>query len=249
MGKSELFRFLLIALFCTCSIYGRENIGSSQTRISRHEIETQDGLSIRYGLFIPEKTAEAQSIPLIIALHYGGRVTPYYGLDYMNALVLPALGKSGAIIAAPDCPHQNWTSEVSEKAVLRLIEHLSNTHPVDRRRIAITGFSMGGIGVWYMISRHPEIFSAAIVVSGMADSTDLEKIENTPVYIIHSDTDKILPVEPARAAYKFLRKTGVPVKLKIVRDVDHYNTPGFIPALQRTSSWLTRIWKGAAKTQ
>ena len=161
----------------------------------------------------------------------------------MNILVLPALGNAGAIIVAPDCPFQNWKSDISENAVLNLIEHLQNSYAIDKKRIAVTGFSMGGRGAWHMAARHPRIFSAAVRVAGMPDSLDLEKIESVPLYLIHSDADQILPLEPTREAYRMLKKRKIPVQLKIVKGISHYQTAGFIPALQKSKSWLKKVWQ------
>ena len=39
-------------------------------------------------------------------------------------------------------------------------------HAVDMKRIAVTGFSVGGTGSWHFAAKYPERFSAAIPVAG-----------------------------------------------------------------------------------
>ena len=100
-------------------------------------------------------------MPLILALHYGGEVTPFYSKEYLNLLVKPALKNLGAIITAPDCPGEGWANPDVEKALLEFLEIISKEYNIDPNRIIITGYSMGGLGTWYLASRHSEIFSAA----------------------------------------------------------------------------------------
>ncbi len=64
--------------------------------------------TLRYTLSVPESFSPQQPVPLIIALHYGGTVTPWYGKGYLSILVEPALRELGAVMAAPDCPANGW---------------------------------------------------------------------------------------------------------------------------------------------
>jgi len=218
-------------------------IQSLKPGIYQQEMNREDGSIVRYGLFIPTRIENAEKIPLIIALHYGGQVTPYYGLSYMKLLVEPSFRRFGAIIVAPDCPFQTWRTERSETAVIDLIEYLKGSYPIDDRCIALTGFSLGGMGTWHLIARHSDIFSAAIVMSGRSDPKDLEMITTTPIYIIHSDADEVLPLANARESFTALKQKGVPVYLKIVRGIGHYRTADFIPALESARTWLKKTWK------
>lgn len=68
-------------------------------------------------LFLTIVTVDsAQEKP--VALHYGGKVTPFYSKGFMTSFVEPALEDLEAIIVAPGCPSKGWTNAASEAAVL-----------------------------------------------------------------------------------------------------------------------------------
>ncbi len=55
---------------------------------------------------------------------------------------------------------------VAGGTALELVEHVIENYPVDPTRVYVTGNSMGGGGTWDFISRRPELFAAAMPVSG-----------------------------------------------------------------------------------
>lgn len=57
-----------------------------------------------------------------------------------------------------------------EALLLKLLHSLEQSHPIDKSRIYVTGLSMGGYGVWDLISRYPNRFAAAVPVCGEAMS-------------------------------------------------------------------------------
>ena len=48
------------------------------------ELELKGGGVLRFAISVPEQTAE--KVPLVLALHYGGEVTPFYGKAYMGVI-------------------------------------------------------------------------------------------------------------------------------------------------------------------
>gem|GEM_PF-6389249 len=60
-------------------------------------------------------------------------------------------------------------------AVIELIEHMIETRDVDPSRIYLTGNSMGGGGTWDLLTRRPDLFAAALPVSGHTPNPDYFK--------------------------------------------------------------------------
>jgi predicted peptidase len=54
-------------------------------------------------------------------------------------------------------------------AVVELIDALLASYPIDPQRLYLIGLSMGGFGVWELLSRWPERFAAAVPICGGAD--------------------------------------------------------------------------------
>jgi predicted peptidase len=205
------------------------------------ELRLDGGDSLRYSLHVP-KIPAGDKVPLLLALHYGGEVTPYYSMHFLKTFALPPFRQMKCIIIAPDCPGRGWTDPLSEKAVLALVNHALASWPVDPDRTAVTGFSMGGTGTWFMASRHPGLFRAAVPVAGRPAG---EPDPAVPIYAIHSRQDEIVELEPAELAVGKLREMGGIAELELISGATHYQTPRFVVPLITAARWVEHIWSGA----
>ncbi|MGH9336295.1 MAG: PQQ-binding-like beta-propeller repeat protein, partial [Vicinamibacteria bacterium] len=196
---------------------------------------------LRYALSLPEGRKGAP--PLVLSLHYAGHGAPYYGRGMLESLVEPALRDLDAVIVAPDCPSPSWTTKQSEDAVLALVDLVAASYRTDPDRVVVTGYSMGGMGTWHLVSRYPGRFSAAIPMAGAPGDADLEAVARTPLYAIHSRIDEVVPLTPTREAVGRLKKAGARAELVLV-DVPHYHTVRFEPYLEKAAEWLREIWYG-----
>lgn len=233
-----LVLFCLPLLVCTLPCRAGDDLPSP----GRHRLSLalEDGQTIRYSLSVPrlEKGATA---PLILALHYGGEATPWYSMPFLEMLPEPGFEALDAIIIAPDCPGRGWTDPRSEGAALALVRHALRNWPADPRRVAVTGFSMGGMGTWHMAARHPDIFSAALPLAGGPTGDPAVTI---PLYAIHSRRDEVVDIGPAKRAVKEMKERGVTAKLVVLEEgPSHYDTRAFAPALRRGAKWLDKVWE------
>lgn len=206
-----------------------------------HEICPINGVT--YTLSIPQGSISEQPNALIVALHWAGPVTPYYGEGILTNLVEPALGDLGAIIAAPDCRFPNWTNLRSENQVLELMDYLIQGYRLSPRLTVLTGYSLGGTGVWFMASRRQSRFCAAIPIS-CAPHPDIHLLDwRVPLYVIHSRNDELIHYEQAVLNIKKLRERGLPVEFVLLEGLTHYDTDGFIEPLRAAQPWIRRIWQ------
>jgi len=211
-------------------------------RIQHLAYSLPDGTSMLYALSVPRGDTEGRPRPLILALHPGGERSPYRGSVFMRGVVAPALNSLGAIMVAPDCPTRSWSDPAAEQAVLALLDQIMAEHPVDRQRILVTGFSLGGAGTWFMSSRHADLFSAAIPIAGRIADPTLERLGAIPTYIIHSRQDEIVPFEPAERAARELEGMGRPVKFEALTGPGHFQMGGYVEALKRAGAWVVDKW-------
>ena len=199
--------------------------------------------AINYAISIPANYSPAKPVPLILALHFGvgGGDAAGAGSDVVKILVGPALEGLGAIIVAPDSVRGSWSTPENEKAVNALLDMVLARYTIDRKKIAVTGYSMGGAGSWHFAEKFPERFSAAIPVSG----TPPESASGwrLPVFAIHSRDDQIAPFDPTEARIAELQKTGVNAKLIPLTGITHYEMDRFQDALRQAVPWLREIWK------
>ena len=201
------------------------------------------GGTLLYGLAVPAKYKAGEPRPLVLALHPGGERMRYYGSAYVRTVVAPALEGLGAIIVAPDCPTNAWTDPAADAAVMALIEQVTREFTIDRRRVLVVGFSLGGRGTWFMAAHHPDLFTAAIPIAAATGDEPLDALGTIPTYIIHSRRDQVVPFAPAERMARELERLGRPVKFEPLSDPTHFEMTAYIPALTRASAWVADRWR------
>lgn len=196
---------------------------------------------VSYGISVPEDYRPDTPRPLIVALHAGGERIAYQGSRFTQELVLPGLGDRGAIVVAPDCPDRSWTEPLADQAVLALVGHIRQSFAIDGRKILVVGFSMGGRGAWTLSNRHPELFTAAIVMASPVRGGDVEGSGSVPTYVIHSRDDAVAPFSLAAEAARRLEASGRPIRFEAIDGAGH-NMSRFVGPLQQASRWLAERW-------
>lgn len=199
-----------------------------------------DGAVLRYTIFIPDGYSRAQPAPLIVALHFAGQVTPFYGRAMIDGFARPGFRSLHAILVAPDSLGGDWTTAQNGTAVVWLAHAVMKTYAVDPRKVALTGYSMGGIGTWAIAAGNQDLFTAAIPVASQPAGGPVWKI---PLYVIHSRDDEILPIAPVRDHITRLQAAGARVEWRELGGLSHYETSSYIPALGEAAIWLAQVWK------
>lgn len=211
--------------------------------VYRLSLVRADEPAVGYTISVPPNYSASKPVPLILALHFGvgGGSAVGAGGDVLRILVHPALAGLGAIIVAPDSAQGNWSTPENEKAVTALLDKVMAGYAVDRKKIAVTGFSMGGSGTWHFAQKFPEIFSAAIPIAGRPpESAAGWKL---PVFAIHSHDDQVVPFAPADARIAELQTAGVNARMIALTGISHYETSRFQDALRQAAPWLQEVWK------
>ena len=200
-----------------------------------------DGVgSVSYGLWVPRDYDASEPVPLVLALHPGGSPGPGYGAQFLRSIAAPGLQDWGAIIVSPDVPDRRWTNETSDRGVMALLDWLMESYTIDREQVLVTGFSMGGAGTWYMASRHPDLFKAAIPMAARASEGDAEKVGDMPVFIIHARDDEVVPFEPAETTAREMMDRGQTVEFLPLEGVGHFRmSPG---PLAQGGDWVKARW-------
>ncbi len=196
----------------------------------------------RYTLLIPSGYNAGQATPLVLSLHYGGAVLPYYGRALLEVLVRPALEDLEAIIVAPEVIGQGWTNAESEKQVLDLIRAIKANYVIDESRTLVTGFSMGGRGAWYLAARHPDLFRAAIPISASPAEDATEVDWQVPLLVIHSVADDVVPFEPVESTVRALIGADVRIELIVVQNLGHYDFQLYVEPLRAAVPWIRKAW-------
>jgi len=211
--------------------------------VSNRTLTRGDEPPVHYALSIPANYSTSKPVPLILALHFGvgGGSAAGAGRSVLSILVRPALEELGAIIVAPDSLRGDWSTAENERAVKELLDNVLGSYNIDKKKIAVTGFSMGGAGAWHIAEKYPDYFSAVIPVSGRPPASIAEW--RLPVLAIHSHNDQVVPFGPTEARITELQKAGKRAELIPLTGITHYETYRFVDGLRQAVPWLRQIWK------
>lgn len=198
---------------------------------------------VGYAISIPPGYSPSTPVPLILALHYGigNRDSTGVGADLVKGLIGPALEGLGAIIVAPDSVRGNWSTSENEKAVNALLDMVMARYAIDKKKVAVTGYSMGGTGSWSLAEKFPERFSAALPIASRPPASGSGW--RLPVLAIHSRDDQVIPFDPAAARIGELQKAGVNARLIALTGIAHYEAGRFREPLRQAVPWLQEVWK------
>ena len=202
--------------------------------------KTKSGTEVLYRFTAPEKAEVGKQYPLVLFLHGAGergsdnKVQLKHGVnDILKGAA--ALGESVFLIA-PQCPANKWWTtaapdrrvrkeaggkESLTEAVLALIEKTAEKHPIDPKRIYITGLSMGGFGTWDMLARSPQTWAAAIPICGGGDPLSVRRFKHIPIWIFHGDADDVVPAKNSELMAAALEDAHGKAELTMYPGVGH----------------------------
>lgn len=196
----------------------------------------------RYSIYVPEGIAEQKDPSLIMLLHWGGPVYPFKGLEILSGLGIPSFAGLEAIIASPDCPAGRWDNSTSESYVMELYRWLLEQYEIENQKTLLAGYSLGGIGTWYIAARNQNEFAGALIVSAVPLDESVNVRWPMPIRVIHSKHDEVFRFEDTVKTVDLLKKRKVSIDLRVVEGVTHYDTYGFIEPLKNSVPWIENVW-------
>ena len=82
----------------------------------------------------------------------------------------------GVIMIHPFGRYCNANKLAGEVDTLEVLEHALSEYPIDPRRVAIRGFSMGGAAAWHLAVHYPDKWFAANPGAGFSETPDFLKV-------------------------------------------------------------------------
>lgn len=171
--------------------------------------------------------------PLVVILH-GGTGNAYaaqYAITRDMQINNPAfvfipMSPLGKVWAVPDVINgQKVSAEITQNQALpdavEMIRQLTQRFPVDINRIYIVGCSDGGGGAYGAVSRYPNLFAAAVPMSGLWDANDAPKMTTVPMWVFHGALDDGMPVAGTRALVSGIKKYGGNIRYTELPEMGH----------------------------
>jgi pimeloyl-ACP methyl ester carboxylesterase len=124
------------------------------------------GLFQHYGLYLPEDYRSDRAHPATFWLHWrGGKANSAGG---WTPRVFRQLGDElGGIVASPSARGTStWYLGRGHADFLEVWDDLMSSFPIDRDRVYVSGYSMGGFGSYLLGFLYPDRFAAAFPIVG-----------------------------------------------------------------------------------
>ena len=187
-----------------------------------------DGLTIQAYLYRPVDVTPGERVPGVMWIH-GGPTSQFddqfrrhqqvhYFAQRGYALLLPNIrGSSGYGLEFEDLNNECW-GHCDLEDVVAGVDYLKSLPFVDPEKIGVTGTSYGGMMTMFAVAFAPDVFQAAISLSGYGDMTDF----HTKVH----ELQHIKLVEYELGPYP--ENKEVYLKSSPIFSVDQVTTPTFV---------------------
>ena len=177
-----------------------------------------------YVLRIPENFKKNKKYPLVVFLHGGINSDP----RRLNGRVLTVNNffipeNDQYIIASPIKLGIDW----SPKKIQDVISDIESQIQIDKKRIYLTGLSMGGRGTFIVAAELPNLFAAIMPLSPHHTPYSYlnlaSKVSHLPIFLHHSTNDKTSKFSVAEKMSEELKKLNA----NMVFDVGEFGHSGW----------------------
>ncbi|REK77002.1 dienelactone hydrolase family protein [Paenibacillus paeoniae] len=180
--------------------------------------------SFNYLLALPDAHNQdsVEEWPLILFLHGINRRGDDISLirDYGLCTRLQQENELPFLLLAPQCPgHSSWTDEL--EPIMLLLHDILERYNVDRKRVYLTGFSMGGHAAWYYAAHKPGLFAAVSPISGWFNPDQAELLKDVPIWAFHGDSDDVVPFERTHEMIEALKEHNPQVRFTPISGEGH----------------------------
>ena len=162
--------------------------------------------AVNFRLLKPKNINKSKKYPLVLVFHGSGAVgnnnTSQMGILSRMWLLPENRDNYPAYILSPQFPVRSSNYRLDETRnvkvsesneyldlVLKSIDSLVVNENIDPNRIYVLGFSMGGATTSNAISRRPDLFAAAINISGISQFDKINRLTKMPIWIVHGSLD------------------------------------------------------------
>lgn len=211
------------------------------------QICTSSVTGLQYWAYKPSPALPVpqSGLPLLIYLHGFGQSGS--NADLLLYSGIPAEIEKGRTLplmaVSPQCPAgENWQSQQMVEKISQFVAELVEVYQLDPERVYLTGFSMGGDGVWAVGSSHPEQFAALVPVASdwfARDPSEICGLMNTPMWVFLSEEDEFVSPKDARNNVAAIQQCGsTNIRLTLLSSGSHDMTSRVVYAMDEMYQWL-----------
>lgn len=204
---------------------------------------------------LPENYDPAQSYPLLIGLHgYGDNNENFIKLyqDFPSRNFIFAVSQAPYEFGVGSNIGYSWIPQSDDPAVFdeavtltenyvnSVVTYLQNQYNISE--IVLMGFSQGCWLTYYTGIRNPLLFKGLLCFGGdlpldLLDDETYENAKDLPIYIVHGENDRRIPIDAGINAASVLKEMGFDVELYIFDGAHEVSKEG----LEKGLIWLDFI--------
>ena len=238
-------KFITLFLLSACI----NAIGYSQNySLFTKQLFIQKTDTLPYRILVPDNYDPENKYPLIIFLHGSGERGNDNEKQLVHGAELflrdSIRKKYPAIVVFPQCSENSYWSNVTiitdpqngsrtfnyqtdskptvaMNLLLNLVDDLRHKYSIQKKKIYISGLSMGGMGAFEMVRRKPNLFAAAMPICGGGNPATASKLVKTNWWIFHGEKDDVVNPQYSKDMAAAIRNEGGSAKLTIYPNANH----------------------------
>jgi predicted peptidase len=132
------------------------------------------------------------------------------------------------IVVAPQLgPGETWGGSwyggetTGQQMLVAAVRELRERRSIDARRVYGIGYSMGAIGLWDILVRHPGTFAAAVLVAGDLELDAAATLTSFPLWTVVGGNDQVVPPHNTRAFARLVEERGGGAKVTEIAGAGH----------------------------
>lgn len=229
--KLHLFAAAIVTFSFALTGYSQSDMAAGYTALT---YKSSGGVSMPYRLFIPANYDKHKRYPLVLWLHgSAGRgqdnQKQISGGNVFGASFYGGGAGQASFVLAPQCPEgKTWTSYDDDVAVtpeldlaIEILDKVAGEYSIDKKRLYVSGQSMGGLATWSLLEKYPDKFAAAVSLCGGGNPKNWPAKAKVAIWAFHGDSDKNVPTELETAMIEAVRKAGGDPKYTLYAGVGH----------------------------
>lgn len=228
--------------------------------MSKHDMKLQmqsktfiasNGISFVYREYCPCIT---RKLPIVFYLHGAGQRGNDNDaqLDVGTGSLMSIASEKdeySSVVISPQCPLDHlWRDDVMLEALAEFISQKTQMSFIDKNRICITGYSMGGDATWKLAVKYPNIFTTAIPVCGGPLETmepDRPQVNeataNLNIWAFNNLDDSIVRSNYSKYMFSKIWNYNINDKLNFTENIEGGHDPTAIYRNRKYMIWMLSV--------
>lgn len=152
-----------------------------------------------YSVYVPRTYRPGKPAPLTWLLHSLTQNHNQYGATTPKFVQQACEDRGSVCVTTMGRGPDGYYDGVAELDLWEVWREVGEAVSVDRERVTLGGYSMGGLGTTKIAAQHPDLFAATVVLAGASGAVPgLANLREVPGYLAHGALDELIPVQRAQ---------------------------------------------------